>query len=79
MTKNMIFAFATTKDVADNIEKALLEMPKMNRSRLCEAALKAVLAIPADELNKMRLEKPLDAALTEVVKAGRKGLGHDCE
>lgn len=79
MTKNVVFAFATTQDVADNIEKVIVEMPKMNRSRFCEAAIKAAISIPVDELNKMRQGKTLDAALTELVHAGRKELGHDCE
>ena len=79
MTKNVVFAFATTQKVAENIEKTLEEMPQVSRSRLCEAAVKAAISIPAAELNKMRQEKPLDAALTELVNAGRKELRHDCE
>lgn len=79
MTKNVVFAFATTKEVADNIENTLVEMPQMNRSRLCECALKAILTIPVAELNKMRQKKSLDDALTELVHAGRKELGYDCE
>lgn len=78
MTKNIIFAFATTQEVAESIENALVKMPKMNRSSLCEAAVKAAISIPADELNKMRQDKPLDAALTEVVNAGRRELGYVC-
>lgn len=79
MTKNVTCAFATTRDVAEDIDKILVEMPQMNRSRFCEAAIKAAISIPVDELNKMRQGKTLDAALTELVHAGRKELGHDCE
>lgn len=79
MTKNVIFAFATTQEVSDNIEKTLVEMPQMNRSRFCEAVVKAAISIPAAELNKLRQGKSLDTALTELVNAGRKELGHDCE
>lgn len=78
MTRNVIFAFATTSDVAENIEKILVEMPKMSRSSLFEAAIKAAISIPVGELNKMRQEKSLDAALTELVHAGRKELGYGC-
>lgn len=79
MTKNVVYAFATSRDVAEEIEKVLVEMPQMNRSRLCEAAIKAAISIPPAELNKLREGKPLDVALTELVHAGRKELMHDCE
>ena len=79
MTRNVICAFATTRDVAEEIDKILVEMPQMNRSRFCEAAIKAAISIPPAELNKLREGKPLDVALTELVHAGRKELGYDCE
>lgn len=79
MTKNVVFAFATTSEVAESIEKTLEEMPQVSRSHLCEAAVKAAISIPAAELNKLRHEKSLDAVLTELVNAGRKELGHGCE
>lgn len=79
MTRNVTCAFATTREVAEEIDKILVEMPQMNRSRLCEAAIKAAISIPPAELNKLREGKSLDAALTELVHAGRKELMHDGE